>query len=165
MDVIESEMTMHRVTEHCRRTHYNNRKAICEFCSHLEVSCKRCEARLPNCPDPVKSLDEYIKNNERGVPYITGDLQTKLGNIEYRRKYKEDNKDKIKEYNEINKDKIKEYWRKYREDNKDKIKEYQKEYNKSYRETNRDKKIDCDKQYREVNKDKLKEIRKIFNRY
>ena len=60
MDVIEDEMTMHRATEHCRRTHYKKQKAICEFCSNLEVSCKRCEACLANRPCSVISLEEYI---------------------------------------------------------------------------------------------------------
>ena len=67
MDVIDGEIVMHRWTEHCRRTHYKKQKAICEFCSHLEVSCKRCEAWLANRPDSVISLEEYIKNNELGV--------------------------------------------------------------------------------------------------
>ena len=85
MDVIEGEMTMHRETEHCRRTHYNKQKAICEFCSHLEVSCKRCEAWLYNCLENVIAINEYIKDNERGVGYIKSHLKTKLINIEYRK--------------------------------------------------------------------------------
>ena len=89
IDVIKGEMTMHRMTEHCRRTHYERQQAICEFCSHLEVSCKRCDAWLSNRPNLVKSLDDYIKNNEHGVLYIKHDLRTKLINIEYRRKYKD----------------------------------------------------------------------------
>ena len=90
MNVIEGEITMHRMTEHCCRTHYKKQKVICEFCSHLEeVSCKRCEAWLYNRPDNVIALDKYIKENELGEMYIKSDLKTKLKNIEYRKKYKD----------------------------------------------------------------------------
>ena len=88
MDVIEGEMTMHRTTEHCCRTHFNRQRAICEYCSHLEVSCMRCDAWLYNRPERVISLNEYIQNTEHGLRYIQNDLKTKLNNIEYRRKYK-----------------------------------------------------------------------------
>jgi len=75
MDVSEGEMTMYRTTEHCRRIQYEKPKAICDFCSHLEVSCKRCEARLSNRTDEVIPLEESIKNTELGVYYIKDDLK------------------------------------------------------------------------------------------
>ena len=59
--------------------------------------------------------------------------------LEYKKEYYENNKDKIsdkrREYYEKNKEKLKESKKEYNEKNKDKIKEYQKEY----RDNNKDK--------------------------
>jgi 5-methylcytosine-specific restriction endonuclease McrA len=97
---------------------------------------------------------------------------------EYKKKWYEENKDKIKELNkkryEENKDKLKEQQKKYNEQNNDKIKEYQKEYReenkdkmkeyyKQYREENKDNLKERDKKYYEKNKDKLKEQQKKYN--
>ena len=74
----------------------------------------------------------------------------RLYDKEYRRIYREKNKEKIKEsnkkYRDNNKEKIKESNNKWRENNEDKIKEYN---NK-----NRDKKRLYDKKYDEENKEK-----------
>jgi hypothetical protein len=75
-----------------------------------------------------------------------------------RKKYYENNKDKVKEYKEKNKDKIKEYRKKYNENNIDKIKEYNQEYSQS----NKDKIKEISKKYYGKNKDKIKEINKKY---
>jgi hypothetical protein len=72
------------------------------------------------------------------------------------KKWRENNKDKIREYKkkyrENNKDKTKESEKKYKENNKDKIREY----NKKYRENNKDKRNKQHKKWRENNKQKIK---------
>jgi hypothetical protein len=93
---------------------------------------------------------------------------------EYRKKYREENKDKQKEherkYYVKNKDKIRERTRKYREENKDKQKEHEREYyvkngdkirkdKNKYREENKDKLRERERKYREENKDKMREDR------
>lgn len=65
------------------------------------------------------------------------------------KKYKIENKDKIKEY-------LKEYHKKYRVENRDKINKYTKEY----REKNRDILNEYQKKWRDKNQEKLKEYRK-----
>ena len=111
---------------------------------------------------------------------------------EYRKKYYEANKDKIREnsrkYREENKDKIKEdgkkYYvenkdkkrddvRKYYVENKDKIRDDRKKYreenkdkirqhNKKYSAENKDKIRDDGKKYREENKDKIRQSNKKY---
>ena len=61
----------------------------------------------------------------------------------------------MKKYRENNKDKMKEYMKDYRENNQDKLKEYAKDY----RENN----INYMKKYRENNQDKIKEYRENKN--
>ena len=85
---------------------------------------------------------------------------------EYYKKYREDNKDKLKDYlrkyREKNKDYLRKYReknRKYREENKDKLREY----GKKYREENKDKIRQRNKKYFAENKDKL--IEGISKRY
>ena len=63
-------------------------------------------------------------------------------------------KERNKKYREENKDKIKEYNKKYRKENPGKIKERNEKWNKKYREKN--------KKYREKNKDKIKEYNKKY---
>jgi hypothetical protein len=76
---------------------------------------------------------------------------------EYKRKYRELNKDEIseksKKYREQNKDKIKVSQTKFREENTDKIK---KSYRKFY-DLNKDKIIKQQKEYRELNRDRIRE--------
>jgi hypothetical protein len=76
--------------------------------------------------------------------------------------YREQNKDiiklKKKKYYEENKDKVKEY----KEENKDKIEKYQKIYRKKYYEENTDMFIERQKKYAEENKDKIREYKKKY---
>jgi hypothetical protein len=85
-----------------------------------------------------------------------------------RKKYNEENKDKIKEvnklYKEENKEVLKEKRKKYKEENKEKRKKYNeenkdkiKEKRKSYYENNKETILDSCKNYRNLNKDKIKE--------
>jgi hypothetical protein len=91
---------------------------------------------------------------------------------EYRKKYRDKNKEKIakqqKEYNEKNKEKMKEYYRQYTVDNKDKINTYgKKHYNenkdiykekhKKYYEENKEKYREKGKRWSEENPDRVKE--------
>ena len=71
---------------------------------------------------------------------------------EYKRKYYDDNKEKIKEN-------TKEYY----ENNKEKIKEYEKEYQKEYYENNKDTINKRHKLYYEDNKEELKEQKKVYH--
>ena len=116
--------------------------------------------RCTKCGENKPNTNEYFafSNKSKGILRPSCKVCDK--------KYRENNKDKIKEYRENNKDKRKEYHKKYRENNKDKLKEYNKEYNKKYRENNKDiikeyreNNKEYMKEYREHNKDKLKEYR------
>jgi len=53
---------------------------------------------------------------------------------EYSKNYRKENKEKIKEYRKENQKKIKEYRKKWNQENKEKKKEYNKKYNKKYKE-------------------------------
>ena len=58
-----------------------------------------------------------------------------------------------------------EYYKKYREDNKDKLKDYLRKYrekNRKYREENKDKLRESGKKYREENKDKIRQRNKKY---
>jgi len=83
----------------------------------------------------------------------------KLSNAEYRK----NNKDNRKRYVEENKEKIKRYMKEYRKNNKEKIRQY----GKRYVEENRDKIIKRTKEYgiryREKNKTKIKRNKRIYN--
>ena len=96
-----------------------------------------------------------------------------MDNSEYIKKYREENKDKIREYlkkyYEENKDKIIEYSKKYIEKNKDKVREYSKKYReenkdtvREYQEENKDKIREYKKKYQEENKDKIREYKKKY---
>ncbi len=98
---------------------------------------------------------EQLLQREGEIIRLIGNLNKRIAgrtHKEYKKEYRENNKDKIneykKEYRRNNKDKINEY----RENNKDKIKEI----NKEYRENNKEKLLEQKKQYRENNKDKIK---------
>lgn len=79
---------------------------------------------------------------------------------EYRKKYKEENRDKIKEasniYYEKNKDKILEYSKSFYEENKEKY--------KKYRELNKDRISNNHKRYVENNNEKIKEYGKKYRK-
>ena len=89
---------------------------------------------------------------------------------EYKKQYYEDNKEKIKEYKkqyyEEHKEEIKEYKEQYCQDNKEKIKEYKKQYyeehkeglrewRKQYYEEHKEESLEKYKQYRENNPEKI----------
>ena len=80
------------------------------------------------------------------------------------RKYRENNKDKIKKWGnksyEKNKEKYKETRKKYIENNKEKIKERQKQWC----EKNRDRMVANDKKYRENNRGKIREYRRKYRK-
>ena len=93
------------------------------------------------------------------------------------KKYRQENKEKIKErskeYYQENKEKIKEKIKKYYQENKEKIKERKKEYyqenkerskerSKEYRQENKEKIKERSKEYRQENKEKIKERRKKY---
>ena len=86
--------------------------------------------RCTKCGENKPNTNEYFafQNKSKG----TLQARCKVCVNEYRKKYRENNKDKIKEYKkeyyENNKDKIKESRKEYRENNKDKIRERIKEY-------------------------------------
>jgi len=118
----------------------------------------------------VKILDEYYFRKDSGT-YTT---ECKKCSNERKKRYSEDNKDKLKKYHkkyrEENKEKIKEQGKKYRENNKEKIVEYQKEYIEDdknrlkhkesvdkYYENNKEKILKQSKEYREENKDLITE--------
>lgn len=114
-------------------------------------TCNRCNIE--------KSFEEFNfqKNSKDGYRTICKSC---------RKKYNEENKDKIKEstklYNEKNKEVNKEKRRKYREKNKDKRKKYReknkdkiKQQTKKYYESNKEIIQEKSKDYREENKDKI----------
>ena len=98
-----------------------------------------------------KPLSEFVKHKNCKDGY---ENTCKICVKQYKKEYRENNKDKIKEYYRDNKDNLKKYY----EENKDKIKEY----NKKYYEKNKEKIIDNVKKYREENKEKLKESYKEY---
>ena len=127
--------------------------------------------RCTKCGENKPNTNEYFAYSNKSK----GTLQARCKLCD--KKYRENNKDKIKEYHknyyENNKDKIKESWKNYRENNKDKRKESWKNYYennkdkiKKYREKNKDKRKgymkEYNKKYRENNKDKLKEYIKEY---
>ena len=90
-----------------------------------------------------------------------------VSTTEYKKEYRQQNKDKIKEWNKDYKDKHKDELKEHYYKNRDKIAEQKKEYYelnqdklKEYRDQNKDKKREYDKKYREQNEDKLKEYSK-----
>ena len=76
------------------------------------------------------------------------------------KKYRDNNKEKIKQYYEKNKEKINERNKKYREDKK----EYDKKYHEDNKEKIREKAKERGKEYREKNKEKIREKDKKYNR-
>jgi 5-methylcytosine-specific restriction endonuclease McrA len=103
-----------------------------------------------------------------GIEKSEGEF-TKRGNRlhshckECRKKYREQNKDKIKQYQkkyqEANKEKLAEKAKKYREANKEKKKKYLAEY----QEANKEKLAEKAKKYREANKEKIAEKNRKYN--
>ena len=79
---------------------------------------------------------------------------------EYHKEYKKKNKEKIKEYNEKNKEHQKQYRREYYLENKEKAIAKAKEYY----EENKEKILDDKKKYREENKKKISEWQKEYQK-
>src|SRR3972149_12150348 len=65
-----------------------------------------------------------------------------------------------KKYRKNNKEKIREYVKNYNEKNKEKIREYNKNYYKNYNEKNKEKIREYVKNYNEKNKEKIREYNK-----
>ena len=107
----------------------------------------------------IKSVSEFSKDI-----YKSDGLQSKCK--ECRKKYQQENKDKIKEYcqkrYQKNKDEIKEKQRKYRQENKESIKEYHK---KHYQENKESKKERYDKKIQETLQQNKKEIESNLEKY
>ena len=86
----------------------------------------------------------------------------KVDRTEYKRKYYQDNKEKLAKYRQDNKEKRVEYNKKYRQNNKEKKVEYDKKYRQDnkekiakYRQDNKEKIVESLKKYRQNNKEKL----------
>ena len=86
----------------------------------------------------------------------------KVDRTEYKRKYYQDNKEKLAKYRQDNKEKRVEYDKKYRQNNKEKKVEYDKKYRQDnkekiakYRQDNKEKIVESLKKYRQNNKEKL----------
>ena len=101
--------------------------------------------------------DEKCLNSIRS---FISEGELKENNKKYGKKYREENKDKIKEfeklYYEENKEHLLKYHKEYREQNVDKIKDWQ----KGYRDKNEKQIKSNKKQYYEENKDKSLEKQK-----
>jgi hypothetical protein len=117
--------------------------------------CSKCEI--------VKELNDYPKIGNR----------CKLCLSEYRKKYKQDNKEAIKEKNKLyyeeNKERILEYSKKFHSENKEHYIEYRKNNKESirknhdkYKEKNKEKLKEYNQNYREKNKEKLKEYKTTY---
>lgn len=117
----------------------------------FEKQCTKCKE--------VKSFNDFHKDANRKYG-IRGTC--KVCAKQDRKKYTQQNKQKIKEFNKQyrkeNKQKIKEYSKNYREENKHK----RKVYNKKYYETNKNYYKQFHKDYYKKNKNKLKEYSKKY---
>jgi hypothetical protein len=117
----------------------------------------------------IKKLKAINKNEP------CGGLLKKERDKEYKKQYREANKEVVKkqrkQYHEVNKEKINERMKQYREANREKINERMKQYReanrekvnermKQYREANREKVNEKTKQYREANKEKMRQYNK-----
>jgi hypothetical protein len=78
----------------------------------------------------------------------------------YKKKWYEENKEKLKKYYEENKEKRNERSKKWREENKEKLKEY----HKKWREDNKEKIREKKKKYYEENKEKIREREKKYRK-
>ena len=114
---------------HCGKEFRNTKERHLDHCHETglfrKIVCHRCNV-----------MNNYI-NYPAGIP----------SKHERKKKYRENNKEKIKEYYDNNRDKIIEKTKEYNEKNKEKIKEYQKEYSVK----NRDK---INERRRELRKEK-----------
>ena len=102
----------------------------------------------------VSKREAEIKEENYRVN-LTANLNSQKASIgdmtmtEYYKQYK-------KKYRETNKEQISEYQTEYRKNNKEQIAEYQKEYNKEYRKNNKEEIADKKKLYRVKNSNKIK---------
>ena len=117
----------------------------------------------------IRSINTKIKNgyiNEENVG---------LSEEEWRKKYYEGNREKIREkireYKKKNREKIRENNKEYREKNREKIREHMREYYennkekyKEYYENNKEKNKEKYKEYREKNREKYREKNREYMR-
>lgn len=89
-----------------------------------------------------------------------------LGDSVYKRKYYEENKEKVaeyqKKYREENKEKVVERKRKYYEENKEANKEKEVERQRKYYEANKEKVAERSRKYYEANKEQLVETQRKY---
>ena len=106
----------------------------------------------------TKSLDDFHRD-KTGVGGRRSDCKECVR--EYKRRYREENRDKVLEYkrryHEENRDKRLESHRRYYEENRDKAREYR----RRHYEENRDKVLESQRRYREENRDILNQGNKI----
>ena len=143
---------------------------------------------------PCNSKEELLIKENEYINSVKGDnnclnlnnsYMTEEDKIEWKRQYRQDNKEQIKEYNknyvvnhkeivlqkqkeyrDAHKQELKEYFKKYAQEHKEEKKEYKKKYtaenkdllakkSKEFREKNRDKITEKGKKYFQENKDEL----------
>ena len=122
----------------------------------------------------TKPLDGFHRNKREADGRISHCKECKL---EYARRYREENRDKVREskrrYREGNRDKERERARRYREENRDKVREYKRRYYEENRdkererqrihyEGNRDKVMERNRRYQEENRDKVRESKRRY---
>ena len=107
----------------------------------------------------VKSLDDFHRKRSAADGRVS---RCKECESAYKRRYHEENRDKIAEknrrYYEENRDKVMERHRRYRDENRDKVAET----DRRYREKNRDKVLERQRRYYEDNRDKELEYKRRY---
>jgi hypothetical protein len=93
---------------------------------------------------PTRNDSDYYKDNKERI-------------VEGVRKYRTENKVKIKIYREKNKERRAQNWKKYYCDNKEKLIQKNKDYIKKNKEKNKEKKKENDKEYYRINREKILE--------
>ncbi len=145
-----------RLTGH--RCKYRNEYGVCSSCKlNLYNSVIICLENNLTEKEAIEREKYYIRNNQ-----CVNEVKYTYNSKEYREKWEEKNKEKLrlynKEYRVKNKDKINEMGRQYYVKNKEEITKK----NKEYREKNKDKINEMGRQYHHKNKDKIREKRKEY---
>ena len=133
-------------------------------------SCSKCKIEYP------PTLEYFHRQLGRKLDLTS---QCKKCRNESTKKYKKENKDKVRKnkrkYHKENKDKIRKKEKEYYKENKERISKYQKEYyeenkeeikvkNKQWREKNREYLKECHKEYKEKNPNFYKEYDKKYQK-
>jgi len=128
MEAFVGERPIGYDTDHINRIKNDNRLENLRYCSKSENMLNRCNTRTD-----IEETDPLLRK--------------KIIQTEWKKKYYEDNKEKVKE-------KVKQNY----EDNKERYKEYQKLYNQE----NKEKILEGAKKYREQNKEKRAEYQRNY---